>query len=99
MQHLEIIQEIEKMLAIQDLPQETKEKVALSLAENILKRTMIEIVRVLTEEEAVIFNTLAEEGKVEEALELLSQAHPEIDGVIKKAGEEVLEEFIESFHS
>lgn len=99
MQHLEIIQEIEKMLAIQDLPQETKEKVALSLAENILKRTMIEIVRVLTEEEAVTFNQLAEGGKIEEALEFLSKTHPEIDEVVKKTGEEVLEEFTKSFHS
>ena len=87
------------MLAIQDLPEETKEKVALSLAENILKRTMIEIVRVLTDEEAVTFNQLAEEGKTEEALALLSNSHPEIDEVMKKIAEGVLEEFTESFHS
>lgn len=99
MQHLEIIQEIEKLLDIQDLPQETKEKIALSLAENILKRTMIEVVRVLTEEEAVTFNKLAEEGNVEQALGLLSQTHSEIEDIIKKTAEEVLEEFSKSFHS
>ena len=99
MQHLEIIQEIEKLLDIQDLPQETKEKIALSLAENILKRTMIEVVRVLTEEEAVTFNKLSEEGDVEQALGLLSQTHPEIEDIIKKTAEAVLEEFSKSFHS
>jgi methylphosphotriester-DNA--protein-cysteine methyltransferase len=98
MQHLVTIQEIEKLLEIHDLPQETKEHVALSLAENILKRTMIEIVRILSEEEAVTFNQLAEEGKIEEALALLSTTHPEIDEVVKKVGEDVLEEFSESFH-
>lgn len=99
MEYENVIKEIENLLEIEDFPQETKESVALSLAENILKRTLIEMIGIMSEEEAVTFDALTKEGKTDEAMSFVSSAHPEINDIVKRVGEEVIEEFTSALHN
>ncbi len=98
MLHETVIKEIEKLLEVEDLPEETRAEIASGLAENILRRIIIDIVGDISEDEAATINGLLEKGDVDTALYLLKETHPLLDDKIKITSEEVIEEFMEAFH-
>lgn len=93
MNNAHITREIEERLAIANLPEDIKEAVVIGLTENILKRTLIVIAKILTGDEALVFTKQMESGNIEEALTNITRKHPEFNALVSQTVEEVLTEF------
>ena len=94
MNYATFIEGLEDMLQISDFPDEAKEEIVTTLSENILTRTNLAIASVLDETEASMMNELLEGGKLEEAMDLLSSKHPELDDMVVTISKEVVDEFL-----
>jgi hypothetical protein len=95
MNYKTFIQGLEETLKISDLPEEARAEIVSALSKNILIRTNLAIATLLTEEEAGKMNGLLETGLVEEAMDFLSEKHPEFEEQVIKISKEVVEEFLE----
>lgn len=93
MNYAHITKEVEQKLAIAGLPEDIKEAVVLGLTENILKRTLILIAKIITDDEATTFTEQLEAGNVEEVLANITKKHPEFNALVSQTVEEVLDEF------
>lgn len=94
MNYTTFIKGLEDMLQISELPDEAKEEIVTTLSHNILSRTNIVIASTLNEEEAKVLNELLETGKIEEAMNLLGETHPELDDMVVAISKEVVDEFL-----
>ena len=88
-----IVKEIENLVQLDGIPQETKDAILAGLAENILKRTLLDIMESLSAKEFELFNQMMDKGSIESALLWLSDIHPELDEKMKRTAAEVIEEF------
>ena len=93
MNYTTFIEGLEDMLQISVLPDAEKEEIITTLSQNILTRTNLAIASILSEEEAKEMNELLEGGKLEEAMNLLSDKHPELDDTVVAIIKEVVDEF------
>ncbi len=94
MNYTTFIEGIEDMLQISDLPNEAKAEIITTLSENILTRTNLAIASMLSENEAQTMNELLEGGKLEEAMNFISEKHPELDDTVVAVSKEVVDEFL-----
>ncbi len=94
MNYTTFIEGLEDMLQISVLPDAEKEEIITTLSQNILTRTNLAIASILSEEEAKEMNELLEGGKLEEAMNLLSDKHPELDDTVVAISKEVVDEFL-----
>lgn len=94
MNYTTFIEGLENMLQISDFPDEAKEEIVVTLSQNILTRTNLAIASILSEDEAKEMSELLEGGKLEEAMNLLSDKHPELDDTVVAISKEVVDEFL-----
>jgi hypothetical protein len=94
METITLTQRLEKILALDSFPEETRNHIIAGLAENILKRVGLDIIDSLSDKEATLFSQMTEKGSPESALVWLSEAHPELEDRLDKTTLEVLEEFM-----
>ena len=83
---------IEEKLRMADVPEVIQEIVLHDLTLLIIKRVYVDTVSLLTEENALRYETAMESGNFEEVYELLmGQAH--IEEIVLRSTEEILSEF------
>jgi hypothetical protein len=91
-----LTQNIEEKLDLSTYPEEVKSSIIIKLAENILERSNLAIAEALTENEAEEIASLIKHGKIEVAMNLLSEKHPELDEKIIVISNEIIAEFLEA---
>lgn len=91
-----LTQTIESKLGLSTFPQNVKDAIVVKLAENILERSHLTIAETLTEDEAGEVTAMMEGGKIEAAMNFLSEKHPEIDEKIIAISNDVVAEFLEA---
>jgi len=89
-----IIEEVEKRLLIENLPEEVRSEVITRLSEAVLERTILTLVASLTEDEARIVTELQERGAVEEIFSYISEKHPEVEAKVLTLINDVITEFL-----
>lgn len=89
-----IIEELEKKLLIEKLPDELRSEIIGRLSEAVIERTILTIVASLTEEEAQTVTELQEKGELEAAFSYISEKHPEIEVKVLTLIDEVIAEFL-----
>ncbi len=94
MNYTTFIEGLEDMLQISVLPDAEKEEIITTLSQNILTRTNLAIASILSEDEAKEMNELLEKGILEDAMNLLSEKHPELDDIVVSVSKEVVDEFL-----
>ena len=94
MNYTTFVKGLEDTLQISNFPNKDKEEIVTTLSQNIIIRTNLIIASSLSEEEASIMNELLEGGKLEEAINLLSEKHSELDELVARTSKEVVDEFL-----
>jgi hypothetical protein len=95
MNHQSIIADIEKELLLEHVSQETKEFIIETLARNIMTRSVVAILETLTDDEATLFESKLNEGNIEEAITFAIEKHQNLEEILKKTEEEVIEEYLQ----
>ena len=96
MNHNTITKELEKSLSLEGFPPEAKETIVAGLLENIMKRSVMDIIEILSEEEALEFETLLNQGELRTAIDFVTEKHPEIEEILAKTSSNVIEEYKEA---
>jgi hypothetical protein len=96
MNYQTFIEGLENTLQISDFPDEAKEEIVVTLSQNILTRTNLAIASILSEEEAKTMSDFLENGELEEAMNFLSDKHPELDDKVVAISKEVVDEFLKA---
>ncbi len=91
-----LIHTLEEKLNLTDVSPEIKEKVFIHLGDSIIERTMLVIAESLSEEESKLASEQLESGDVEGFMNMLKQAHPELDATVITITNEIIDEFLKA---
>jgi hypothetical protein len=83
--------DLSKHLGIQDFPEADQQEIIMEVGQNIMKRVIVELLNLLSEEKKNTFVDVANTGSQTAVMEFLKESIPGVDELVSKIVKEEIE--------